>query len=82
MLVIRELMHWLSPEEKVDLDTEWNAREDGLEGERLENMGGNPGRTREDLFGIVPLEASGSLSLRDYQDSDYITDTSNEKGRE
>lgn len=40
--------------------------EDSLEGERLENMGGNPGRTREDLFGIVPLEASGSLSPRDY----------------
>jgi len=69
-------MHPLSSEEKG-----WNAREDGLESERLENMGGNPGRTREDLFGIVPLEASGSLSPRDYQDSDYITDTSNKKGR-
>lgn len=44
-------------------------------------MGGNPGRTREDLFGIVPLEASRSLSPRDYQDSDYIMDTSNEKKR-
>jgi len=60
----------------------WNAHEDSLKGERLENMGGNPERTREDLFGIVPLEASGSLSPRDYQDSDYITDTSNEKRRE
>lgn len=36
------------------------AGDDDSVSERLGNARGNPGRTREDLFGIVPLEASAS----------------------